>query len=141
MNPISPWVLLARMEVARRETRHHLDLIHRQIATRAERLAVTRIDALFDTTPDGLTFAHELAHLAERVLPLRLKLELARLYDEAQSHEHAFEQYSLRNVHEFFAVHATHALTRRLGRPLNLEFDADGQLKRVLDFFDEVRRG
>lgn len=41
MNPISPWVLLARMEVARRETRHHLDLIHRQIATRAERLAVT----------------------------------------------------------------------------------------------------
>lgn len=107
----------------------------------AERLAVTRIDALFDTTPDGLTFAHELAHLAERVLPLRLKLELARLYDEAQSHEHAFEQYSLRNVHEFFAVHATHALTRRLGRPLNLEFDADGQLKRVLDFFEEVRRG
>ena len=41
MTPISPWVLLSRMEAARRQTRHHLDLVHRQIATRAERLAVT----------------------------------------------------------------------------------------------------
>ncbi|MBB3303266.1 hypothetical protein FHT72_006929 [Rhizobium sp. BK077] len=41
MNPVSPWVLLSRMEAARRETCHHLDLVHRQIATRAERLAVT----------------------------------------------------------------------------------------------------
>ncbi|MBO9126398.1 MULTISPECIES: hypothetical protein [Rhizobium/Agrobacterium group] len=41
MNPVNPWVLLSRMEVARRETRHHLDLVHRQIAARAERLAVT----------------------------------------------------------------------------------------------------
>ena len=29
------------MEAAKRETRHHLDLVHRQIAARAERLAVT----------------------------------------------------------------------------------------------------
>lgn len=41
MNPVSPWVLLARMEAARRQTRHHLDLVHRQTAARAERLAVT----------------------------------------------------------------------------------------------------
>ena len=41
MNPVSPGVLLSRMEVARRETRHHLDRIHRQITGRAERIAVT----------------------------------------------------------------------------------------------------
>ncbi len=41
MNPVNPWVLLSRMEVARRETCHHLDVVHRQIAVRAERLAVT----------------------------------------------------------------------------------------------------
>ncbi|GAJ95448.1 hypothetical protein [Rhizobium rhizogenes] len=41
MNPVSPWVLLSRMEAARRETCHHLDLVHRQIAARAERLVVT----------------------------------------------------------------------------------------------------
>lgn len=41
MNPISPWLLLSRMEAAKRETRHHLDLVRRQIAARAERLAVT----------------------------------------------------------------------------------------------------
>lgn len=32
MNPVSPWVLLSHMEVARRETCHHLDVVHRQIA-------------------------------------------------------------------------------------------------------------
>ncbi|NKL23561.1 hypothetical protein GFM07_31665 [Rhizobium leguminosarum bv. viciae] len=41
MNPVSPWVLLSRMEAAQRETCHHLGLVHRQIAARAERLAVT----------------------------------------------------------------------------------------------------
>ncbi|MBX5242594.1 hypothetical protein [Rhizobium sp. NLR22b] len=41
MNPVSPRVLLFRMEAARRETRHHLDRIHRQITGRAERRAVT----------------------------------------------------------------------------------------------------
>jgi len=41
MNPVNPWVLLSRMEAAWRETRHHLDLVHRQIFARAERLAVT----------------------------------------------------------------------------------------------------
>lgn len=41
MNPVSPRVLLSRMEAARRETRHHLDRIHRQITGRAERIAVT----------------------------------------------------------------------------------------------------
>ncbi|CUX61325.1 conserved hypothetical protein [Agrobacterium deltaense Zutra 3/1] len=42
MTPISPHVLLARMEAARRETRHHLDLVLRQIAARAERVTVTQ---------------------------------------------------------------------------------------------------
>ncbi|MBX5192678.1 hypothetical protein HJB86_27960 [Rhizobium sp. NZLR3b] len=41
MNPVSPWVLLSRLETAWRQTRRHLDLVHRQIAARAERLAVT----------------------------------------------------------------------------------------------------
>lgn len=38
MTSINPHVLLARMEAARRETRHHLDLVLRQIAARAERV-------------------------------------------------------------------------------------------------------
>ncbi|MGV2113757.1 hypothetical protein ACQZ46_21005 [Agrobacterium salinitolerans] len=42
MNPISPQGLLARMEASRRETRHHLDLVLRQIAARAERVTVTQ---------------------------------------------------------------------------------------------------
>ncbi|URK86300.1 hypothetical protein LP421_04975 (plasmid) [Rhizobium sp. RCAM05350] len=41
MNPVSSQVLLSRMEAARRETRHHLDRIHRQITGRAERVTVT----------------------------------------------------------------------------------------------------
>lgn len=41
MKPVSARVLLSGMEAARRQTRHHLDLVHRQIAVRAERLAVT----------------------------------------------------------------------------------------------------
>ncbi|MBY5868640.1 hypothetical protein [Rhizobium leguminosarum] len=41
MNPVSPRVLLSRMEAARQETRHHLDRIHRQITGRVERIAVT----------------------------------------------------------------------------------------------------
>lgn len=42
MSPISPHVLLSRMEAARRDTRHHLDLVLRQIAARAERVTVTQ---------------------------------------------------------------------------------------------------
>lgn len=42
MKPISPRVLLTRMEAAHRETRHHLDRVHRQIAGRAERIAMTQ---------------------------------------------------------------------------------------------------
>lgn len=41
MTPVSPRLLLSRMEAARRETSHHLDRIHRQITGRAERIAVT----------------------------------------------------------------------------------------------------
>ncbi|MDR9776113.1 hypothetical protein RWK44_34435 [Rhizobium sp. 25PS6] len=41
MKPVSPCVLLFRMEAARRETHHHLDRIHRQITGRAERRAAT----------------------------------------------------------------------------------------------------
>jgi len=35
-------MLLTRMEAAHRETRHHLDRVHRQIAGRAERIAITQ---------------------------------------------------------------------------------------------------
>jgi hypothetical protein len=42
MTTISPQVLLTRMEASRRETRHHLDLVQRQIAARAERVTVTQ---------------------------------------------------------------------------------------------------
>lgn len=39
---MSPHVLLATMEAARHQTCRHLELMHRQIASRAERLTVTR---------------------------------------------------------------------------------------------------
>lgn len=42
MTSISPLVLLSRMKAARRETRHHLDLVRRQIEGRAERITVTQ---------------------------------------------------------------------------------------------------
>lgn len=42
MTPANPRVLLNRMEAAHRETRYHLDRVHRQIAGRAERIAVTQ---------------------------------------------------------------------------------------------------
>jgi|GEM_PF-6188899 hypothetical protein len=35
-------LLLARMEAARRQTRHHLDLVYRQIEARAERITTTQ---------------------------------------------------------------------------------------------------
>ncbi|MBY3081792.1 hypothetical protein HFO68_30650 [Rhizobium laguerreae] len=41
MNPVSPRLPLSSMKAARRETRHHLDRIHRQATGRAERIAVT----------------------------------------------------------------------------------------------------
>lgn len=42
MTAIGPDLLLTRMEAARRQTRHHLDLVLRQIAARAERVTVTQ---------------------------------------------------------------------------------------------------
>lgn len=42
MKPVSPPTLLSRMEAARRDTRHHLDLVHRQMAARAERITITQ---------------------------------------------------------------------------------------------------
>ena len=42
MKPVSSHILLSRMEAARRETRHHLDLVCRQIAGRAERITITQ---------------------------------------------------------------------------------------------------
>ncbi|CAN7626423.1 hypothetical protein [Neorhizobium sp. LjRoot104] len=42
MTTISPDLLLSRMQASRRETRHHLDLVLRQIAARAERVTVTQ---------------------------------------------------------------------------------------------------
>ncbi len=42
MTLMSSHVLLARMEASCRETRHHLDLVLRQIAARAERVTVTQ---------------------------------------------------------------------------------------------------
>lgn len=42
MTTISPDLLLLRMQASRRETRHHLDLVLRQIAARAERVTVTQ---------------------------------------------------------------------------------------------------
>jgi len=42
MTTISTHVLLASMEASRRETCHHLDLVLRQIAARAERVTVTQ---------------------------------------------------------------------------------------------------
>jgi hypothetical protein len=42
MTTVSPDFLLLRMQASRRETRHHLDLVLRQIAARAERVTVTQ---------------------------------------------------------------------------------------------------
>jgi tetratricopeptide (TPR) repeat protein len=106
-----------------------------------ERLAVVKVEELLDTTHEGLTFAHELAHLAELVLPRKARARLDALYANALTTEFVFDQYALRNVHEFFAVHATFALLRRLGREVPVVPDEAGHLEAVLRWFDELGDG
>lgn len=109
----------------------------------SERFSVSKIEELYDVTAGGWTFAHELAHLGERVLPKAARRRLDELFRRATRAraEYAFDQYALRNVHEFFAVHATLALVRRLGLALELELDDEGLLESTLDFFVALQGG
>jgi hypothetical protein len=67
-------------------------------------LAVASVDTLMHTDAEGWTFAHELAHLVELVLPQAERRQLDTLYDQAAAESWAFGHYQLSNVHEFFAV-------------------------------------
>lgn len=42
MNSAKSHILLSRMEAVRHETRHHLDLVRRQIEGRTERIAIAK---------------------------------------------------------------------------------------------------
>ncbi|MDP9791051.1 hypothetical protein [Agrobacterium tumefaciens] len=86
MIPISLQVLLARMEASRRETRHHLDLVLRQIAARAERVTVTqkakssgrthkRSASRWTPSDERLFQSHKLARQDAAIAALKARLE------------------------------------------------------------------
>lgn len=99
-------------------------------------LAVAKVETLVDVTPHGWTFAHEFAHLCELRLPGPVRGRLDALFERALEAEYAFEQYALKNVHEFFAVNYQHALCERYGITLEREHDEDGLLAEALRLYD-----
>lgn len=92
-----PAARLSRMEAARRQTAHHLELVRRQITARAERLTITRKakarrhprsgsrwtpsdEAMFQDFVEDLTFARrgELDALSRKLARQDLAIEAAR---------------------------------------------------------------
>jgi len=97
MIAISPQGLLARMEASRRETRHHLDLVLRQIAARAERVTVTqkakssrrthkRSGSRWTPSDERLFQSRKLARQDTAIAALRARLEPHPGINEAGVH-------------------------------------------------------
>lgn len=78
-------------------------------------LAVAAVDTLLHMDVEGWTFAHELAHLVELVLPDSELERLEELYEQACDESWAFGHYQLSNVHEFFAVSYVEWLVAKYG--------------------------
>jgi hypothetical protein len=108
------------------------------IASMSSGVACAKIESLLDITQSGWTFAHEFAHLAERMLPEDRQAELTALYERALKVEYAFSPYQLRNQHELFAVAYTDWLCDRFGILSELQFDDEGTMRAVFDFFDAL---
>jgi len=92
-----------------------------------------KVETLLDVTQEGWTFAHEFAHLVERILPPAAQLSLEPLFERACNTSYAFHSYQLRDPHELFAVAYTDFLLLRYHLPSELCLDDEGALKAVLD--------
>jgi tetratricopeptide (TPR) repeat protein len=80
--------------------------------------AIAKIEELLDTvTPNGWTFAHELAHLAFFHMPGSLAAPIHQLYERACEVGYANTEYALSNPDEFFAVSYADWLRVRHERP------------------------
>jgi tetratricopeptide (TPR) repeat protein len=100
----------------------------------SEGIACVKVEELLDVTQAGWTFAHEFAHLLERVLARSQQDQLAALFERASATPYAFHSYQLRNSHELFAVAYTDFLLLRYQLPSELHFDDEGALEAVLAF-------
>ncbi|MBI3185024.1 MAG: tetratricopeptide repeat protein [Myxococcales bacterium] len=100
----------------------------------SDRIAVASIGELLDVTPEGWTFAHELAHLAHGSMPDSVAEGITALFQRAKKHRWIWRQYQLRNENEFFAVAYTDFLLLKYGFELGREKDDEGEMQRVFDF-------
>jgi tetratricopeptide (TPR) repeat protein len=100
------------------------------------KLAVAKIEGLLDVeTPDGWTFAHELAHLAHPHLPADVRERVAALYARAREIGWASDEYQLENDAEFLAVAYTDFLRQRHGLTEYKEPDDVGLYEDVMALF------
>lgn len=100
--------------------------------------AIAKIEELLDTGEHGLTFAHELAHLAFFHLDEQRAKPMLELYERAVAIGYANIEYALSNPDEFFAVSYTDYLRARHDLP-GVPHADDAGIQRALNrFFDEL---
>jgi tetratricopeptide (TPR) repeat protein len=100
--------------------------------------AIAKIEELLDVGEDGLTFAHELAHLVFFHLAEHEAEPLLRLYERAIELGYANTEYALSNADEFFAVSYADYLRHRHELP-GVPLDDDAGIQDDLRvYFDQL---
>jgi tetratricopeptide (TPR) repeat protein len=100
--------------------------------------AIAKIEELLDVGEDGLTFAHELAHLVFFHLAEHEAKPLLRLYERAIELGYANTEYALSNADEFFAVSYADYLRHRHELP-GVPLDDDAGIQDDLRvYFDQL---
>ena len=101
--------------------------------------AVAKIEELLDVVGEhGLTFAHELAHLAFFHMPEPLAAPIHDLYAEAVEVGYAHIEYALSNPDEFFACSYVDWLRLRHDLPHVPIADDTGLRDALTDYFDRL---
>jgi tetratricopeptide (TPR) repeat protein len=101
--------------------------------------AVAKIEELLDVTGEtGLTFAHELAHLAFFHMADDQAARWLELYEHACAVGYANIDYALSNPDEFFAVSYAEYLCQRYELPGAPEHDDEGIRGALTKMFDEL---
>ena len=100
--------------------------------------AIAKIEELLDVGEDGLTFAHELAHLVFFHLAAHEAEPLLRLYERAMELGYGNTEYALSNPDEFFAVSYADYLRQRHELP-GVPLDDDAGIQHDLRiYFDQL---
>jgi tetratricopeptide (TPR) repeat protein len=100
--------------------------------------AIAKIEELLDVGEDGLTFAHELAHLVFFHLAEHEAEPLLHLYERAIELGYANTEYALSNPDEFFAVSYADYLRHRHELP-GVPLDDDAGIQHDLRvYFDQL---